>query len=247
VLKVFVLLILHTGGFIMKAFLNALLFVSLAEMGDKSQLLTMTFACKYKIKHVIPAITIAILLLNTIAVAVGSILGSIINFSYIQIAAALSFIAFGLLSVKPEKEEDAEGVRCVREDRKGIGAIIAMAGTFFLSEFGDKTQLMTLTMSAQFANPTGILLGSTFGMLIADGLGIVGGTFISKYIPERFIKWGSAAIFLVFGILTLYKAVPENLHRTVYLVPLVIVILVLVYFIGFRSGKRKDTCSVEKK
>ena len=90
-----------------------------------------------------------------------------------------------------------------------------MVGTvfvaFFIAEFGDKTQLTTISLAAQYRNALSVLIGATLGMLVADGIGIVAGVVLGKHIPQRTIKWVSATIFLIFGLVGVYEVLPSKI------------------------------------
>ncbi|GFR35186.1 TMEM165/GDT1 family protein [Thermobrachium celere] len=220
------------------ALLKAFLFVLVAEMGDKTQLLAMACASKYKLKQVIAGVFAATLLLNALAVLVGTYLGSYIRFDYIQLAAAFLFIGFGLWSLKGEDEEEVEeGEACNIKNEDKFGPIITVGTTFFLAELGDKTQLMTLTFAAQAKAPILVLIGATLGMMVADTLGILGGTLISKYLPEKYIKLGAAFIFIVFGISTLYEVLPKAYLTISNQIIFYIILALLIYLIGFKRKK----------
>lgn len=206
----------YVGGINMSIFLKAFLFVLLAEMGDKSQLLSVAFASKYKVKDVLIGITSAIVLLNALAVLFGSYLSSAIPINYIQIIAAVLFLIFGFWTIFSKDDKDDEVVSKEDKSDKAKGAnkksrkyepIITVASTFFVGEFGDKTQLMAITMAAQYKSPMPVFLGAVLGMLIADGIGVVGGTLLFKHMPKNVIKWIAAVIFITSGILTLIKAI----------------------------------------
>lgn len=224
------------------ALLKAFLFVLVAEMGDKTQLLAMACASKYKLKQVIAGVFAATLLLNALAVLIGTYLGSYIKFEYVKLAAAFLFIGFGLWGLKEEDEEEdeeeIEGEACsLKEDK--FGPIITVGTTFFLAELGDKTQIMTLTFAAQEKAPILVLIGATLGMMVADTLGIAGGTLISKYLPEKYIKFGAAFIFIVFGITTLYEVLPIQYITVINQIVFYAILAVLIYVIGFRRKNKK--------
>lgn len=222
------------------ALFKAFLFVLVAEMGDKTQLLAMACASKYKLKQVIAGIFAATVLLNGLAVLVGTYLGNYIRFNYVQSVAAIMFIVFGLWSLKPEEEEQmTEGEACSVKNEDKLGPIITVGTTFFLAELGDKTQIMTLTFAAQAKAPILVLIGATLGMMVADTLGIVGGALISKYLPEKYVKLGAAFIFIVFGITTLYGVVPSPYITLTNQIIFYIVLIILIYFIGFNNKLRK--------
>jgi putative Ca2+/H+ antiporter (TMEM165/GDT1 family) len=182
--------------------------VALAEMGDKTQLLAMAFAAKYKATQVMWGVFIATVFNHALAVAVGHLLTQFQAAAvWIQGLAALSFIFFGLWTIR--------GDRLDGEDKRGskYGAVLTVTIAFFLAELGDKTQLATIALAAKFpATPLVILMGTTAGMLIADGLGIWISAVACKRIPERTIKLISAGVFMIFGFISVYQTAIEKLR-----------------------------------
>ena len=89
-------------------------------------------------------------------------------------------------------------------------AYLASVMFVVLAEMGDKTQLATVALAAQFNSIVAVWLGTTTGMLIADAIGIILGIVLGKRIPERFVKWFAALVFIVFGIIGLYEALLEE-------------------------------------
>ncbi|AQS05808.1 putative Ca2+/H+ antiporter (TMEM165/GDT1 family) [Clostridium beijerinckii] len=159
----------------MASFIKALLLVVVAEMGDKTQLLAMAMVSKYKAKQVLLGVLIATIL-NHALVAVGSYLSSVIPMDLVKIIAAVSFLAFGLWTIRGDKLDDEENKKVK------FGPIVTVAIAFFLAEMGDKTQLMTITIAAENQQPLFILMGTTVGRLIADGIGILGGAWMCTHI-----------------------------------------------------------------
>lgn len=190
----------------MTAFLASLMFVILAEMGDKTQLLAMAFATRYSATKVLLAVFIATILNHALAVAVGHFLTVIIPMDIISFIAAFSFIIFGLWTIRGDKLEG--------EDKKEsrFGPIVTVAIAFFLAEMGDKTQLVTISLAVEYQNMLNVLMGTTLGMVIADGIGIIIGIVMRKHIPERKIKWISAIIFVLFGLSGVYKVLSSRLN-----------------------------------
>lgn len=212
----------------MAIFIKALLLVVVAEMGDKTQLLAMAMASKYKAKQVLAGVFIATVLNHALAITAGSYLSSIIPMDTVKIVAAISFLIFGLWTLRGDKiDEDGK-----KESK--FGPIITVTIAFFLAEMGDKTQLMTIAIAAENAQPIFILMGTTVGMLIADGIGILGGVWMYKHIPEIYIKWGAGVIFIIFGTLTLYSAAPSWLINPIYMVPYLLILGTLIYIIGIK-------------
>lgn len=180
-------------------------------------------------------IVTSIIMLNAMAVIAGGYISHIIPITYVKIAAAVSFIIFGLLSVK---DDDSDESSCTTKNK--YGPIITVAVAFFINEFGDKTQIMAITLSAQYMKPLPVFLGAVGGMIIADGLGVVGGSYMAKFIPQKYIRWGSAVVFLIFGSSSLYSILMEI--APYFISPLIIllyfvIIILLVVIIGFH-GKR---------
>ncbi len=191
----------------MGAFIGSLFFITMAEMGDKTQLVALAFATRYKVKDVIGGIFAATLLVHLFSVAVGQFLGEWIPFTYIQLLAGISFIGFGIWTLRGD-ELDGEHEKISR-----FGPFLTVAIAFFLAELGDKTQLATISLAAKYSSTLAakyssfiqVWVGSTFGMVIADGLAIVVGIVLGKKLPEKIIKWVSAVIFIGFGIVTLIR------------------------------------------
>ncbi|MFZ5974699.1 MAG: TMEM165/GDT1 family protein [Bacillota bacterium] len=190
------------------AFLFSLGTVVLAEMGDKTQLLAMAFATRYKASKVLIGVFLATVFNHALAVAVGSFIAGFESAQiWIQGIASLSFVLFGLWTIRGDKLEGEEN----RTTRFGAVATVTLA--FFLAEMGDKTQLATIALSAKFAQtPAGVLIGTTTGMLIADGIGIIIGVVMCRKIPERTIKLVSAVAFILFGFIGSYEIASEKLH-----------------------------------
>ncbi|MHB9098569.1 MAG: TMEM165/GDT1 family protein [Syntrophales bacterium] len=188
----------------MTAFLFSLGFIVLAEMGDKTQLLAMAFATRYKASTVLWGVFAATICNHFFAVLAGNYLTSIVPIHYVQIAAAVSFILFGLWTVRGDELEG--------EDRRfNFNPFWTVAIAFFIAEMGDKTQLATVTLAAKYQSVIPVLTGTTIGMLIADAIGIVIGIVLGKRIPERLVKWIATCIFIFFGVYGLYEYLPPEL------------------------------------
>ena len=232
--------------FSIAAFVASLLFVVLAEMGDKTQLLAMSFATRYSAYKVIFAVFIATVANHALAVVAGQFLTTIVPMDIISLAASLSFIGFGLWTIKGDKLKG--------EDKKlsKYGAVATVAIAFFIAEFGDKTQLATISLAAEYQNAVSVLMGTTLGMLIADGVGIVVGVVLCKRIPERIIKWVSASIFVIFGLVGVYESL---LVKTGLMYTALILLFLTVFsaYAMYRLSKRKqapselpETCKRQK-
>ncbi|HAT56308.1 MAG TPA: UPF0016 domain-containing protein [Veillonellaceae bacterium] len=184
----------------MIAFWSALGFVVLAEMGDKTQLLAMAFAARFSWKTVMLGVFAATLFNHLLAVWVGSWLTSFIPMNVISIGASLSFILFGLWTLRGDKLNGEDQKNC------GRSPFWTVALAFFMAEMGDKTQLATIALAAQFHTVIPVWAGTTTGMMIADGAGILLGGALGKKLSDRTIRLGAAAIFILCGIWGLYES-----------------------------------------
>jgi putative Ca2+/H+ antiporter (TMEM165/GDT1 family) len=201
----------------MPAFIASFIFVLLAEMGDKTQLLAMAFAAKYKAQQVLVAVFLATFLNHAIAVSVGRFLTTVVPLEAISFIAALSFIFFGLWTLKGDE------LRGEDKKRSRFGPIVTVGIAFFLAEMGDKTQLATISLAVKYQNALAVLMGTTLAMVAADAVGIVVGIVMRKHIPEKTIKWFSAVVFILFGMSGVYNILSERMC-----VPYVISILLLI-------------------
>jgi putative Ca2+/H+ antiporter (TMEM165/GDT1 family) len=181
--------------------------IFIAELGDKSQLMAMTFALKYRWWVVISAITAATTVVHLVSVAVGHFLGLSLPTNLIGIVGGIAFLIFGLWTLRGDSLSDDETTKA---DKVTKSAFFAVASAFFLAELGDKTMLATVTLASD-NNWVGVWIGSTVGMVAADALAIVVGAVLGKHLPERLIQYGAATLFFVFGVwLVLEGLYPET-------------------------------------
>ncbi|WIM96922.1 TMEM165/GDT1 family protein [Actinoplanes oblitus] len=170
--------------------------IFVAELGDKSQLMAMTFATRFRTSHVLIGITVATALVHLVSVAIGYGLGAALPTDWISLIAGAAFLVFGAWTLRGDKLTDEEKSKA---ERSTGSAILAVGGAFFLAELGDKTMLATITLATQHGW-FGTWVGSTVGMVAADALAILVGRLLGKHLPEHIIKWGAAALFAIFGI-----------------------------------------------
>jgi len=188
----------------MSVYLASVIFVVLAEMGDKTQLLAMAFASRYRWQTVLWGVFVATLVNHFLAVVAGSYLARFVPMQYIQIAASASFILFGLWTIRGDTLEG-------EDKRFNFSPFWTVAVAFFFAEMGDKTQLATVALATKYSNIIVVWFGTTTAMIIADAIGIIIGIVMGKKIPERFVKWFAAIIFMLFGAIGLYQYLPKNL------------------------------------
>ncbi len=186
----------------MSAFWQSLLLIAVAEMGDKSQLVALAFATRFKPLTVLAGIFAATLLVHLGSVVLGRLVGVFLPQQVIAVAAGIAFIGFGVWTLRGDTVQEG-----TEKKTSHWGPFFLISATFFVAELGDKTMLATVTLATQGASLIGVWLGSTFGMVVADALAIWVGIVAGKRLPERAVKLAAAAIFLVTGVYTILQAV----------------------------------------
>jgi len=172
----------------------AVIFV--AELGDKSQLMAMTFALRYRWWVVLTAILTATTLVHAASVFLGHFLGLSIPTELMSIVGGLSMLVFGLWTVRGDELDDDEASRA---GRVGRSVFFAVMSAFLLAELGDKTMLATIALAADH-DWLGVWIGSTIGMVAADALAIIVGRTLGRHLPERTIALGAAVLFFGFAV-----------------------------------------------
>jgi putative Ca2+/H+ antiporter (TMEM165/GDT1 family)/protein-S-isoprenylcysteine O-methyltransferase Ste14 len=183
--------------------------VFVAELGDKSQLMALAFATRYRALPVIIGITIATTTVHLISVAVGHGVGSALPTGWIALVAAVAFVGFGAWTLRGDRLTEAERSRAARATGS---AVLTSSVAFFLAELGDKTMLATITLATQYGW-AGVWVGSTLGMVAADALAIVIGRKLGRMLPERAVQIGAAALFFLFGSWLAVEATGELTGR----------------------------------
>jgi Ca2+/H+ antiporter, TMEM165/GDT1 family len=186
----------------MHAFFLSLVVIFVAELGDKSQLMAMAFATRYKPLPILIGITIATAAVHAVSVLVGSLLGARLPTTAITLVAGIAFLGFAVWTYRGDELDEDEAARVDRDNRS---AVVAASVAFFLAELGDKTMLATITL-ASTQGAFGTWLGSTIGMVAADALAIGVGAVLGARLPERAIRIGATVAFAVFGVVLLVQA-----------------------------------------
>lgn len=179
--------------------------IFVAELGDKSQLMAMTFASRYRARDVLIGITAATAIVHLASVGIGYWVGEAFSDyqGWISIAAGIAFIGFALWTLRGDELTEDEADKA----RKSTGkALVAVGIAFFLAELGDKTMLATITLAVR-EDWFGVWIGSTVGMVAADALAIVVGFLLGKRLPEKLIKYGAAAAFAIFAVILIIEGV----------------------------------------
>lgn len=183
-------------------FFKILLTMFIAEMGDKTQLLLVAMTSRFKLRDIIVGSAASILVLNGLAVAVGSLISKFVPLSLIKIAAALAFFFFAWSSLSQEDgEESSEGKRASKLP------VLTVFGTFFLAELGDKTQLTAITFAANegLEHAVVIWLACSIGLFAADILGMLVGYLLKSKTPDGFLNGLAFVIFALFGFTTMLE------------------------------------------
>ncbi|PPE65581.1 TMEM165/GDT1 family protein [Caldimonas caldifontis] len=185
----------------MEAFLVSTGIVALAEMGDKTQLLSLLLAARYRRPiPILLGIFVATVVNHAGAGALGAWITSMVGPDVMRWVLGLSFIAMAVWMLIPDKLDEAEGTQ---RARFGVFGTTVLA--FFLAEMGDKTQIATVALAAQYAAFTAVVLGTTLGMMIANAPAVLLGERITRVLPIRLIHGVAATIFLALGLLALFN------------------------------------------
>lgn len=219
----------------MPAFIASFIFIILAEMGDKTQLLAIAFATKYPPQIVLSAVFFATLINHFLAVIIGQLLVTIIPLNIVLFIAALSFIFFGLWTLKGDELEDENN------KKSAFGPFLTVAIAFFIAEMGDKTQLTTISLMLEYRNAIFVLMGTTLAMVLADAFGIIIGVVMKKHIPEKTIKWISACIFILFGFISMHQNLASKVDAIAYFIIMSVVGMAALCGMAYILVKKTDT------
>jgi putative Ca2+/H+ antiporter (TMEM165/GDT1 family) len=169
--------------------------IFVAELGDKSQLMAMAFATRYRAWPVIAGITVSTAIVHLFSVGLGAGFSEIIPTDVVNVIAALAFFGFAAWTLRGDSLTEDERKRAQQTRRS---AFVAVAVAFFLAELGDKTMLATVTLATRY-DWVGVWIGSTIGMVAADLLAILVGRYLGTRLPERAIRYGASTLFVIFG------------------------------------------------
>jgi putative Ca2+/H+ antiporter (TMEM165/GDT1 family) len=186
----------------MDALITSTLLVALAEIGDKTQLLSFVLAARLrKPGAIIAGIFVATVANHALAGTVGVWLAQLADPRWLPWITGGAFIAFGLWTLKPDTlDEDPEVC--------AAGAFVTTTIAFFLAEMGDKTQFATIALGAQFQDAlVAVVMGTTLGMMLANVPAVLVGEALAHRLPMRAIRWVAAAGFVLTGLVVLYRAI----------------------------------------
>ncbi len=167
-------------------------------MGDKTQLLALVLATKFrKPIPIMFGILTATLLNHALASYVGAYITQFFSAEILKWILAITFIGFGLWMLKPDKDEGFT-------DEHNWGPFLTTTVAFFFAEMGDKTQLATLALGAKYNAPLLVTFGTTLGMLGADGLAVIFGYKFTSKISMKVVHRIASALFILFGLAILF-------------------------------------------
>ena len=182
----------------MEAFLVSIGVVALGEMGDKTQLLALLLAAKFKQPiPIVLGIAVSTLVNHAAAGAVGGWVAGALGPQVLRWVIGLSFLAMAGWMLVPDKLEAPASLG----GRFGVFGTTVIA--FFLAEMGDKTQIATVALAAHYNNLVAVVAGTTLGMLLVDGPVVFIGDRLARKLPMRLLHGIAAAIFVLLGVLTL--------------------------------------------
>lgn len=187
------------------------LLIFLSELGDKTQLLVLSFSAKLKTITILVGVALGSFFSHGIAILFGSLLGntsSIVTHQILEFITYASFILIGLISFLPKKEKtQGNGNSIIKEISKyKLNYILIIAFSIAIGEFGDKTFLASIGLGIQYPYAKSFLiLGAILGMCASDLIAIILGKFLSKKLPEKGIETLSSILFLLFGIIGLIR------------------------------------------
>jgi putative Ca2+/H+ antiporter (TMEM165/GDT1 family) len=183
----------------LEAFLLSTGIVALAEMGDKTQLLSLVLAARFrKPWPIVAGILVATLLNHALAGAVGAWVMATVGPDVMRWVLGLSFIAMAVWMLIPD-QLDADEVKAARN----LSVFAATTWAFFLAEMGDKTQIATIALGAQYEPLFAVVIGTTLGMMLANAPVVFFGDAITRKVPIKVVHVIAALIFAVLGVLAL--------------------------------------------
>ena len=173
------------------------LLVALAEMGDRTQLLAIMLASRYRRPvPILLGILVATIANHTLAALAGFYLASILQAVWFKYAVSVSFIAMALWALVPDKEDDDED----KPRRWRMGVFLTTAVSFFLVEIGDKTQVATVALAARYHDVLIVAAGTTTGMMLANIPAVFLGHAVTRVLPISALRIAAAVLYLILGV-----------------------------------------------
>jgi putative Ca2+/H+ antiporter (TMEM165/GDT1 family) len=193
----------------MQSLFAALGLVFVAELGDKTQMVALTFGARHKLTPVLIGVALAYMATNFLSVLIGGLLGATLPTRAIGVVGGILFLGFAWWTLR-SRDDDTPAAAAAAVDAAGGSAattasahrsvIVSTGLAMFVAEFGDKTMLATATLAAK-DNPVFTWIGATIGIICAGALGAIVGKLFGARLPARALRIGSAAMFFVFGVI----------------------------------------------
>lgn len=172
--------------------------VALAELGDKTQLTVMCLSANKRAKTVFVGAVLAFALVDGLSALIGGTIAAFIPVRWIGIGAGVAFLTFGVYSLLSKSKD-------VETDNRSLN-IAHSFSLIALMELGDKTQLSTITLAAEYDAPLMVFVGVMVALILLTAIGVAAGTIISRSISMKYVKLGSSLVFIIFGVLFLWEA-----------------------------------------
>jgi putative Ca2+/H+ antiporter (TMEM165/GDT1 family) len=180
----------------MDVYLISTLLVALAEMGDRTQLLAVMLASRFrKPVPILLGILAATIANHALAAVAGYFLSSLLQATWFKYAVAISFIAMALWALIPDKEDEADA-----KPRGHLGVFFTTLISFFLVEIGDKTQIATVALAAKYHAILLVAAGTTTGMMLANIPAVYLGHNVTKVLPIKWLRLAAALVYLGLGL-----------------------------------------------
>jgi putative Ca2+/H+ antiporter (TMEM165/GDT1 family) len=185
----------------MEAFLVSITTIAVAEIGDRTQLLSLVLAARYRRPWpIIAGILCATLANHALAGVVGVWFGSLLQPRTLEVVVGVSMIVMAIWTLKPDQLDENTGAT------GAMGAFLATLTSFFIAEMGDKTQIATLALAAAYPSLLAVVAGTTAGMMLANVPVVFLGKAFASRLPLKAIHYGAALLFIVLGLIFLARA-----------------------------------------
>ena len=188
----------------------AFILVFISELGDKTQILVLSFSSKLRSTTILLGVALGSLLSHGIAITFGSFLGNIENDSvhfFLELITYISFLLFGFITLFPKKNNSEKNSNSLNKISKlNFNYIFIIAFSIAVGELGDKTFLSSIGLGIQYpSQKIFLILGAVLGMVISDLIALILGKFLSKKLPENIMEKFSGILFLIFGFIGFFN------------------------------------------
>jgi len=179
--------------------LSTFAIVALAEFGDKTQIAVINLSAEHRLRSVFVGALLAFALVVGVSASIGGAIAPYISAFWVDLVGGISFLIFGVYTLFSRKG----GIVKIKEHSKTVTTSFLLIA---IAEFGDKTQLAVVALSAKYGAPIQVFLGAVLAFALLTALGVLFGKIISRYISARYIRIGASLIFVAFGVLFLFQA-----------------------------------------